>query len=78
MSRRAVVALTTIALVLAPNTAVARPRTYVTSDCAHARIRPDSIMFTCADGGYFVRQLEWSTWRVRTAIARGVYHRNDC
>jgi hypothetical protein len=78
MHRRASALFIAMALVLVPTTAVARPRTYVTSDCAHARIRPDGIMFACADGGYFVRRLEWSTWRVRTAVARGLFHQNDC
>jgi len=64
---------------VAPGVAVARPRTYVTApDCQHLRIRPHSILFTCADHTYFVRRLEWSHWGPWKAIGTGVFHRNDC
>jgi len=56
----------------------ASPATYVTDDCYHVRVRPDSIMFACADAGYTVTRLDWSTWRARTAVGRGVFHLNDC
>ena len=53
-------------------------RTAVTKDCLHLDVRPASIVFTCADGGFFVRRLQWRAWHQRAAFAHGVFHRNDC
>jgi hypothetical protein len=52
--------------------------TYVTHDCLHTRMEPQHIMFACADGGYYVNHLHWRAWGVLKAVARGVYHMNDC
>jgi hypothetical protein len=58
--------------------ASASDTTYVTHDCLHTRMEPEHIMFACADGGYYVNHLNWSTWHRLRAEARGVYHFNDC
>jgi hypothetical protein len=53
-------------------------RTTVTRDCLHLGVRPRSVVFACADGGFFVRGLEWREWHRRAAFAHGVFHQNDC
>jgi hypothetical protein len=67
-----------LALALVPVSAAARQPTYVTHDCSSAKTRPRQIMFACADGGYYVNHLKWRFWHKRKAVARGVYHANDC
>jgi len=52
--------------------------TYVTYNCYHVRTAPRSIMFACADAGFYVKRLDWARWGVRTASADGVFHQNDC
>jgi hypothetical protein len=77
--RKVVVAWVVVAaIVLVPTPAQAAMRTFAVSDCQHADIRPDSIMFACADGGYYVTHLEWSTWHQFRARGRGLFHLNDC
>jgi hypothetical protein len=53
-------------------------RTAITDDCVHVAERPTSIVFACADGGFLVRHLDWSSWRRNHASARGVFRENDC
>ena len=53
-------------------------RTAVTTDCQHVEVRPRWIVFACADGGFFVRRLEWRSWHPFRAAATGVFHQNDC
>ena len=53
-------------------------RTAITDDCLHVAVRPSSIVFACADGGFLVRHLAWSTWHRERARAQGVFHQNDC
>jgi hypothetical protein len=82
--RRARAALVLAVLVLVgpwamwPGVASGAPRTYVTHDCTGVDIRPRSIMFTCADGGFYVKRLEWRSWHRFRAAGHGVFHRNDC
>jgi hypothetical protein len=60
------------------NAAAGERRTSVTDDCLHASVRPRSIVFACADGGFLVRRLTWHTWHPFRARATGVFHQNDC
>jgi hypothetical protein len=70
------VVVTLIGLAPAPSSAASR--TYVTNDCRHIRVRPRSIMFACADAGFYVTRLDWQRWLVHRAAGDGVFHRNDC
>jgi hypothetical protein len=63
---------------LFPEEAIARPRTYVTHNCQGVKTRPRSILFACADGGYYVKRLRWRSWRTWRAVGRGAFHFNDC
>ena len=68
-----------LALVLAAAPATAgRRATYVTDDCARVRMRPESIIFACADGNFYVDHLEWRSWHAWRAAGRGLFHFNDC
>jgi hypothetical protein len=58
--------------------AIAQTRTYVTNDCLRVKIMPSYIMFTCADGGFYMTQGDWSTWHRYRAVGSAVFHRNDC
>jgi hypothetical protein len=58
--------------------ATAQTRTYVTNDCLRVKIMPSYIMFTCADGGFYMTQGDWSTWHRYRAVGSAVFHRNDC
>lgn len=53
-------------------------QTRVTWDCFHTKARPDSILFTCADGNYYARRLNWRHWGHLHARGHGVFHFNDC
>lgn len=53
-------------------------RTFVTHDCVSVRVQPTGIMFACADGGFFVKRLDWRKWRTFRAVGHGVFHENDC
>ena len=58
--------------------ATAQTRTYVINDCLRLRIMPRYIMFTCADGGFYMTQGDWTTWHRYRAVGSAVFHSNDC
>jgi hypothetical protein len=74
----AMLSIASVALVLGPPVAEARRPTYVSHDCKQVKIKPRSILFACADGGYFVKRLRWRSWWRSQAVGRGVFHFNDC
>ena len=53
--------------------ATAQTRTYVTNDCLRVEIMPSYIMFTCADGGFYMTQGDWSTWHRYRAVGSAVF-----
>jgi hypothetical protein len=56
----------------------AQGRTYVSSNCTRFPIRPSYILFTCADGGFYMTQGEWAGWHRYRAVGSALFHRNDC
>jgi hypothetical protein len=81
--RLALVAVTMVGIlatfwVQAPPAEGRRNRTFVTHDCQSVKRRPWRIIFTCADGNFFVDHLAWRFWGKRRARAHGTYHYNDC
>jgi hypothetical protein len=52
--------------------------TYVTYNCKAVKKEPAKIVFACADYGYYVDHLTWSSWSTTKAVGRGVFHMNDC
>jgi hypothetical protein len=79
--KRAVMLAATILVVslfMPPGIASAQGRTYVSSNCTRFAIRPSQIVFTCADGGFYMTQGEWTTWHRYRAAGSALFHSNDC
>ncbi len=74
----AVAGLVVAAIVLAAVPAQAGRQTFTVSDCRHVEIRPERIMFACADGDFYATHLEWQRWRPFRAFGQGLFHQNDC
>ncbi len=66
------------ALSLPSSTISAKPPTYVTHNCVDIKVEPNMIMFACGDGGFYVEDLDWRTWTLDRATARGTYYMNNC
>lgn len=78
MRKAAAACLVVIAIVLFPIPAQAGGRTFTVSDCRNVEIRPERIMFACADGNYYATHLTWQRWHRFRALGRGLFHQNDC
>ena len=78
MARVVLVCALVGAFVLVPLQAQAGRRTPTVSDCFHLEIRPERIMFACADGGYYVTHLKWQRWHIFRATGQGLFRQNDC
>jgi len=64
-------------------TPVAIPATLKDSDvltwnCEIPEYKPESIMLTCADGGWLVHSITWSTWGVGGAEGTGIFREKLC
>ena len=80
MKRAVILAGTLVAIwsVMPLVPATAQGRTYVSNNCTHFAIRPSYILFTCADGGFYMTQGEWTSWHRYRAVGSALFHRNDC
>jgi hypothetical protein len=80
MKRAVRIAATVVAVstVMPLGLASAQGRTYVSSNCTRFAIRPSSIVFTCADRGFYMTQGEWVRWHRYRAIGSALFHMNDC
>src|SRR4051794_38491898 len=60
--------------------AVAGGKTYVGPCTTHqkAGYKPGRIVVTCADAGFVLRHLKWSSWGARSAHGRGIASINNC
>ena len=67
-----------VAALLAPTASSGGHPTFVSHNCTGVKVMPGQSMFACADGGFYVKHLEWSKWHRDRARARGTYHMNDC
>jgi hypothetical protein len=47
-------------------------------DCEYPEQRPEAITLTCADGGMYVNQIDWSRWDESGARGTGSYSVNNC
>ncbi len=54
------------------------PEQVFTWDCETAVYKPESITITCADGGMYVKKIQWSTWGKEGAAGYGVLSENLC
>ncbi len=59
-------------------TSAPTPKQILTWDCETAVYKPESITITCADGGMYVKKIQWSTWGKEGAAGYGVLSENLC
>jgi len=50
----------------------------LTWDCETAEYKPETIMLTCADGGWTVYKITWNTWTKERATGTGRFSENLC
>ena len=50
----------------------------LTWDCETAEYKPESITLTCADGGWSIQAITWSTWTEKGAVGAGTWRENLC
>ena len=50
----------------------------LTWDCESAEYKPESITLTCADGGWSIQAITWSTWTEKGAEGTGTWRENLC
>ena len=49
-----------------------------TWDCESAVYKPESITLTCADGGWSLQQITWTSWTKKGAEGMGTFRENLC
>ena len=49
-----------------------------TWDCEYSEHKPKAITLTCADGGLYVDEITWITWKKTGAIGTGTFNENLC
>jgi hypothetical protein len=54
------------------------PTDVMTWDCEYPAYKPESIMLTCADGGWLVHKIKWKTWTTEAATGSGYFSENLC
>jgi hypothetical protein len=76
---RKLLLLSAFLAVLVP-VAVAGGKTYVGPCTAQqkAAYKPHRMVVTCADAGFVLRHLKWSSWGARSAHGRGQAYINTC
>jgi hypothetical protein len=50
----------------------------LTWDCEIPVQKPDTITLTCADGGWMVHSITWSTWGIGGAEGAGIFREKLC
>jgi hypothetical protein len=54
------------------------PTQVLTWDCENPEYKPETIMLTCADGGWMVHSITWSTWGIGGAEGAGIFREKLC
>ena len=54
------------------------PAHIYTWDCEYPEHKPTTITITCADGGLYVDEITWITWKKTGAIGTGTFNENLC
>ena len=55
-----------------------KPNQILTWDCEIPEYKPETIMLTCADGGWLVYKIKWRTWGEKGASGSGYFSENLC
>jgi hypothetical protein len=71
-------ALAAIFLFLDSETPPVSPSQVYTWDCEYPEQKPEAITLTCADGGIYIDQIDWSRWSSKGAQGIGIYNVNNC
>jgi len=50
----------------------------LTWDCGSPEYKPESITLTCADGGWSIQAITWTTWTEKGAEGTGTWRENLC
>ena len=50
----------------------------LTWDCESAVRKPESITLTCADGGWSLQEITWTSWAEKGAEGMGIFRENLC
>lgn len=50
----------------------------LTWDCGTAVYKPESITLTCADGGWSLQAINWTSWTEKGAEGTGTFRENLC
>ena len=51
---------------------------YAVEDCGKPEVKPDRIVFACADFGLYANDFDWRHWGDRKARTEGVLHAKVC
>ena len=70
------IALNTIAPSSQPISTAAKD--IFTWDCEYPEYKPKAITLTCADGGLYVDEITWTTWKKSGATGTGTFNENLC
>jgi hypothetical protein len=71
-------ALAAISIFPDSKTPAISPSQVSTWDCEYPERKPKAITLTCADGGMYVDQIDWSRWDSQGAQGVGIYNVNKC
>jgi hypothetical protein len=55
-----------------------KPDQIWTYNCEFPEQRPETILLTCADGGWMVTEIKWNSWTLNGASGLGIYSENQC
>jgi hypothetical protein len=72
------VVIALVAGLASPLAASSRARVPRLADCGKATVEPPTIVLACADAGFSIASLNWSSWRWTGGHGRGVAWRNRC
>ena len=50
----------------------------LTRDCESAVYKPEAITLTCADGGWSLQEITWTSWTEKGAVGTGIFRENLC
>jgi hypothetical protein len=50
----------------------------LTWDCEIPEYKPETILLTCADGGWMIHKIRWNTWGIKGATGTGYFSENLC
>jgi hypothetical protein len=74
----AVLAAIAMTVLVASATAGSGHRTFAPKDCVKPKVEPSRIVFSCADFGSYINQLQWKHWGAHRARGKGSFKEKVC